>query len=282
MAMKRQPTRNVSISDKGVVQAVREPRHRMILELVRRMSRAAAPSDLVRLSGMTSEEVWRSVDALEAAGLLSRKPARARRREPAFRAVADAVVVGFDPQSSEEVAAVEEIHRSMVEHARSQVDAAHRAHPVGSGGLQFRAYVPMRLSASQLEELRRIMHLLHRFLETVGSGETIADPIEPQECNYQLMLELGRPCPGLLPMAPIAFAPRTEAPSIETRIRRLRLDELSPRERAVAVAMVDGRSRPEIAKELGVSLNTVASIGKRVYAKLGVRRRAQLASRLRP
>jgi DNA-binding CsgD family transcriptional regulator len=83
-------------------------------------------------------------------------------------------------------------------------------------------------------------------------------------------------------MAPIAFAPRKGAPSIEARIRWFRLDELSQRGRAVAVAMVDARSRPEIAKELGVSLNTVASIGKRVYAKLGVRRRAQLASRLRP
>ena len=254
----------------------------MVLELVRRMSRAATASDLVRLSGMTNEEVWCSLDALEAAGLLERRPAQARRRETAFRAVADAVIVGFDPKAPEEVAMVEEIHRTMVEHARAQVDAAHDAHPVGSGGLQFRAYVPMRLSQSQLEELRGIMRLLHRFLETVGSGETIADPIERQECNYQLMLELGRPGPGLLPMAPVAFVPRQEAPLIETRIRRFRLDELSPRERSVAVAMVDGRSRPEIARQLGVSLNTVASIGKRVYAKLGVRRRAQLASHLRP
>jgi DNA-binding CsgD family transcriptional regulator len=193
--------------------------------------------------------------------------------------VADAIVVGFDPQSAQEVAEVERIHRIMVEHARVRSDAAQRSRPMGSGGLRFSAYVPMQLSSSQLEELRRIMQLLHRFLETVGSGETISDPIEPQECNYQLMLELGRACPGLLPMAPIAFAPLHESPAIETRVRRFRLDQLSPRERTVAVAMVDGRSRPEIAKELGVSINTVASIGKRVYAKLGVRRRAQLAAR---
>ncbi len=280
--MKRQPTRRVSISDEKVVQAVRDPQHRTILELVRRMSRAATPSDLVGLSSLSNGEVLRSLDALEAAGFLERKPIQARRREPAYRAVADAIVVGFDPQSAQEVAEVERIHRIMVEHARVRSDAAQRSRPMGSGGLRFSAYVPMQLSSSQLEELRRIMQLLHRFLETVGSGETISDPIEPQECNYQLMLELGRACPGLLPMAPIAFAPLHESPAIETRVRRFRLDQLSPRERTVAVAMVDGRSRPEIAKELGVSINTVASIGKRVYAKLGVRRRAQLASHLRP
>jgi hypothetical protein len=90
MAMKRQPTRNVSISDQGVVQAVREPRHRMILELVRRMSRAAAPSDLVRLSGMSSEEVWRSVDALEAAWVaaLARPEVKGRLEEQGFTVLA--------------------------------------------------------------------------------------------------------------------------------------------------------------------------------------------------
>lgn len=281
-AMKRQPIRSVSISDPKVMQVVRDPQHRAILELVRRMSRMATPSDLVGLSSLPLDAVLRSLDALVAAGFLDRKPIQAHRREPAFRAVADAIVVGFDPQSAEEVAAVEEIHRTMVEHARARADAARCAHPVGSGGLRFHAYVPMQLSPAQLEELRRIMQLLHRFLETVGSGKTISDPIEPQECNYQLMLELGRAGPGVLPMAPIAFAPLHESPMIETRIRRFRLDQLSPRERTVAVAMVDGRSRPEIAKELGVSINTVASIGKRVYAKLGVRRRAQLAIQLRP
>jgi DNA-binding CsgD family transcriptional regulator len=39
--------------------------------------------------------------------------------------------------------------------------------------------------------------------------------------------------------------------------------------------------RPEIAKQFGISVNTVATIGKRVYAKLGVKRRAELSARLR-
>lgn len=45
--------------------------------------------------------------------------------------------------------------------------------------------------------------------------------------------------------------------------------------------MADGRSRPEIGTDFGVWVDTVASIGKRVYATLGVGRRAQLAGHLR-
>jgi len=56
---------------------------------------------------------------------------------------------------------------------------------------------------------------------------------------------------------------------------------LSPRERQVGLMLASGKTRPEIAEALGVSLNTVATIGKRIYAKLGVSRRAELATRLR-
>ncbi|MFM1937077.1 MAG: Bacterial regulatory protein luxR family, partial [Planctomycetota bacterium] len=55
---------------------------------------------------------------------------------------------------------------------------------------------------------------------------------------------------------------------------------LSARERQVAIQLARGMSRPEVARELGVSVNTVATISKRIYAKLGVRRRAELPSRL--
>ena len=51
---------------------------------------------------------------------------------------------------------------------------------------------------------------------------------------------------------------------------------LAPRERQVADAMAAGLSRPEIAKQLGLSPNTVVTISGRVYRKLGVRNRAQL------
>ena len=55
---------------------------------------------------------------------------------------------------------------------------------------------------------------------------------------------------------------------------------LTERELEVAERLASGESRPEVAKSLGVSTNTIASATKRIYAKLGVTNRAEFVSRM--
>ena len=45
--------------------------------------------------------------------------------------------------------------------------------------------------------------------------------------------------------------------------------------------MVAGRSRPQIAQDLEVTENTVREYGRRIYRKLGVRSRVDLAMLVR-
>jgi DNA-binding CsgD family transcriptional regulator len=108
----------------------------------------------------------------------------------------------------------------------------------------------------------------------------VSDDLEPHDCNYQIQVDVGPAAPGLLPLAPVFFIASREAPALKNLVEERRLDRLTPREKEVALALAQGRSRPEIAVQLGLSVNTVASVGKRVYAKLGVSRRAELAARL--
>jgi DNA-binding NarL/FixJ family response regulator len=56
--------------------------------------------------------------------------------------------------------------------------------------------------------------------------------------------------------------------------------ELTPTERQVAELAAEGRSNKEIARVMHVTVSTVEAHLSRAYAKLGVRSRAQLASRL--
>ena len=56
--------------------------------------------------------------------------------------------------------------------------------------------------------------------------------------------------------------------------------ELTPTEQHVAELAAEGRSNKEIARALHVTVSTVEAHLSRVYAKLGVRSRSQLASRL--
>ncbi len=56
--------------------------------------------------------------------------------------------------------------------------------------------------------------------------------------------------------------------------------DLTPTERRVAALVAEGRSNKEAAAALFVTVKTVESNLSRVYAKLGVRSRAELAHRL--
>jgi DNA-binding CsgD family transcriptional regulator len=56
---------------------------------------------------------------------------------------------------------------------------------------------------------------------------------------------------------------------------------LAPRELEIAKRLAAGESRPQVAQALGVSVNTIASATKRIYAKLGVRNRAEFATRMK-
>jgi DNA-binding NarL/FixJ family response regulator len=57
-------------------------------------------------------------------------------------------------------------------------------------------------------------------------------------------------------------------------------DELTPSERRVAKLVAEGRSNKEVASTLVVTVKTVESHLSRVYAKLGLHSRAELAHRL--
>jgi|HubBroStandDraft_4_1064222.scaffolds.fasta_scaffold122112_2 ATP/maltotriose-dependent transcriptional regulator MalT len=54
---------------------------------------------------------------------------------------------------------------------------------------------------------------------------------------------------------------------------------LSPRQRSVLELVGEGRSNKEIARDLGISAETVKSHVKRIFEKLQVARRAQAVSR---
>lgn len=58
-------------------------------------------------------------------------------------------------------------------------------------------------------------------------------------------------------------------------------DLLSPRERHVLDLLAEGRSNKEIARELGVSANTVKTHLANLYAKLGARRRTEAVAAAR-
>ena len=78
-----------------------------------------------------------------------------------------------------------------------------------------------------------------------------------------------------------AWAERTRAELRRTSIRQSRPGELTQTERQVADLAVGGSTNREIAERMFISVKTVEANLSRIYGKLGVRSRTELASRVR-
>lgn len=93
-----------------------------------------------------------------------------------------------------------------------------------------------------------------------------------------------RPSSGVPPTAvpatnvPATAVPATDAATDAVTVDGLRPEPLSDRERTVLRLLSAGASNKAIARELGLSVNTVKTHVRNVYAKLGVRSRARLAA----
>jgi DNA-binding NarL/FixJ family response regulator len=72
-------------------------------------------------------------------------------------------------------------------------------------------------------------------------------------------------------------APRPASPTGEKLLRQ-KFGGLTPRQRQVAALIAQGKSNREIAEELVVTLNTVEAHIKRIFARLGVSSRVQIAT----
>ena len=80
--------------------------------------------------------------------------------------------------------------------------------------------------------------------------------------------------------AQTALLIRREEPRTLSLVRGAGNSELSPQQREVALLLAQGRSNPEIAEALGLSINTASYHVKQVYAKLDVNDRDAVSQRL--
>jgi DNA-binding NarL/FixJ family response regulator len=103
-----------------------------------------------------------------------------------------------------------------------------------------------------------------------------------------LVQHLNRPVPALAPRCPdapfglVELVERMLTKNFEERPSALEVRAvLTPAERDVAVLAAAGRSNREIASDLGLSVRTVENRVQRVYEKLAISGRADLAAALR-
>jgi DNA-binding CsgD family transcriptional regulator/DNA-binding transcriptional ArsR family regulator len=246
-------------------------------EVLRRLGRPAEASELASALSADPTTIQESLDALSDAGVIDKLPIRSPRKHPTYRANGDYLAVAYEPGDRSEAEAVRRIATTL----RGQVEAVLPREEARGGGPVLGSWQTAHLEPEERAELQRLLQDVIDFLEAAQARMVKADGAAAWAVNVHVLLEVRDAAPGTPPLPAVRFIPRTQAEGFARSSVAGAMARLSPREREVAMLLANGRSRPEIASKLGVSGNTVATISKRIYAKLGVRRRVDLSNRIR-
>ena len=266
----------MGIRDAGVVDLLSDPAAMAVWDALRRARAVRSLAEVSAAARRPPVEAQSAIDRLVELGLVSMRRARGRRATVGYVARYRSLVVAHEPEWDGE----------LVDRVLSALsDAASLAgHPARAGAGRFVAAAPLDRAA--YEELhRRIMDVVDymRSLGMVSAPESGDGHDAGDATAIRAVIDLAPLAAGNGAHASVALLPRSAmaAASGGSRARAASDGALTRREWDVAAALASGASRPEIAQRLGISTNTVASIAKSVYRKLGVHSRQQLAVRLR-
>lgn len=247
-------------------------------ELLRRFGGPLSAGRVAVYLGLDEAEAQRALQRLAEAGLVETLAPRGRRRQTVFAHRGGSIVVRYQAGDEGDLRLLEQWR----ERARDSVVWVGRGARQGGSaqGLSRSLRLRMHLTERDAEELAARIDDLSAFLRLIESKYRGEHALEHFRCNHALDLEIGPLQP------PLAAAPIVTVAVIGGVDSAVPPDgerggaALSARERDVAVGIVAGRARSEIAARLGITPSTVATLTKRLYRKLGVHSRAELTQRL--
>lgn len=265
-------------------------------EVLRRNQGPMSVREFAAACSTTYEQAISSLDRLLEGGFVVRRKATAKCRHATFNVVAESILVAFDPTQAEQREWIDCQRRNLRRYSRDAIDSYFTGErPPGGRKLYNEMYRAPRLG---LSDARRVSKILQQAFDAIleiereaamraqrgpsagDSGDT-GDTGESEEvAQYILALHLVAAGAGVLPIPNISLM---DATLVASRVSALASSPkllLTERELQVAERLVSGESRPEAAKSLGVTANTIASTTKRIYTKLGVTNRAEFVSRM--
>lgn len=274
-------THAIDISNRLALAAIGDPQRCGVFEVLRCFRKAATLQELAVATGITRLRLAEIVDDLIDAGLVRAHRARGDRRQPTFAVTCQQVVVLYDRNDAAECESVRK-HLDAVTADLTLASAESRSKVAthSRDTVHHESRGKFLLRPDQDAELRRRLHAVDEFINQIATDCAVSDPVTPMLCNHLIEMRVAPLVTPLLPLPWILAADRSTAATLAGASRRSTVPQLAPREQQIAIAMAHGESRPAIARRLGISAHTVATISKRIYAKLGVTSRAALANQL--
>lgn len=265
----------------GLIDAICDPLGMVLWEMLRRKGRSSA-AEMAGLTGVALPTVLSSIDRLAHAGLVVAQRARKGSKSTTYRVAMPEIRIDNSALPPDEVdSLVRRYEEGQSDLFRRLTDDAPGSRAAGQKrgfGMDW-AYVTD-------EEGRRITALIRELFGVIFAAKdrharTHPDGGPPAATEasspYALLFHIAPVTVPALPTASVMFSRQPAARADRLRDDGLKRAELSPRELQVAEALVSGMTRPEVATKLKISKYTVVTLTHRIYRKLKVRSRAELA-----
>ena len=275
------PPEPLDLRARGIAAALRSMEALAVWEHLRRQTQPAAAGEVAKAFGWTEAAVDGAIATLAAAGdrLVEAVPPPGRGGKVRWRVARASIVVAHrigDPQDDSLLAP---LRRAYGDARRGAI--RERAKSFETRGPKEMIHLGMHSVSFNAEELRRAAEILGELERIRRRGDAHRDEEGDASpwSNYHLSVCCTPLRPGIPPQPTMQVVGMEWASEIAKSLAT-RIASLSRRELTVAIALRDGLDRRRIAESLGVSTNTVATLVKRIYAKLGIRSRAELARQL--
>lgn len=234
------------------------------------MPAAALAADIRLELGPTHD----ALDLLVAASIARKLPARGRRRVISYEVTVPALVVLIpadwreDEESMRLAAVFMRRHQEMIDRARRFVK-------IGTNEWFFEQVTDITLTKEEHQELYRRLEEVRSYV--VELNARVRDPEDKTEVSPPHVVQVRlAPLDGDAPPIAEIRVVTKRGLELSLRDRTPSPDNLGARELEIARLLQAGRSRPEVAAQLGISVETVGTYCKRLFEKLRINRAIEL------
>jgi DNA-binding CsgD family transcriptional regulator len=269
----------LDLSDDGVAELLADFETLILWETLRRTTGRAGIAALAAGSGLGTRAAQACIDRLVALGLVAAKPS-GRARAIGYQAAPGPLVVTFDPADRRTAFRLAAARLALIGHLRRLGTAPPARARRRGAGWHRESVAVLPLEGHAMEIVKACLDRVDACLEAATKAADAAPAQVPdRRPRYRVHLSVDPVEHPKLALPVVLLMERNEAAARAERPAPTAT--LSRRERQVALALAAGRTKREVSEQLGVAFATVNTLAVRVYRKLGITRRAQLANALR-
>ena len=272
---------SIDIRTPGLVEAFDSVGAMQAWELLRRSGTPLTAAELARIARMPVRTVQRALDRFETVALVRRHPGRKANTAVRWSVTRQTIQVHhrqLDPLDESLFAKMVTVFGT--ESENKILRGVKDPNTYGVGDNHWQSVNAASLDNDEMRELWKMFLEIERFLHRSKNKFKNVPADANQDCNYCLSVRLMPLSPGVLPMPTVNFLGGPVVEMLSDSMGDEASEVLTARELSVARALAAGKSTRAVADEHNVSTHTVVEYTRRIYRKLDLKSRAELAARM--